>query len=137
MIQWELVPGYVTGASALSNNALSRFESSYLQIATDNPDIDNDGGVRIGYLYDPDYDKKNFLKLLPGTQLYLPNRERSLIDYIRMIKKNSEEHLIQGLDDYLRLEGNYTKLYEMADFYHMPHETLDYWIKETEDEYLH
>lgn len=58
-----------------------------------------------------------------------------MVDTITFLDKNYiEGPLIESLQTYLYRNKDLSKLREVTDFYNLPMSTLDYWIKEAEEE---
>lgn len=68
------------------------------------------------------------------NRVWLPSAERALVDTITFIDKNYiEGALIESLQTYLSNHNDLSELRHVADFYKLPSETLDYWIKEARE----
>lgn len=66
--------------------------------------------------------------------VWLPSPERAIVDTITFLDKNYiEGPLIESLQNYLRKNPDLTELRKVADFYKLPQETLNYWIREAEE----
>lgn len=69
------------------------------------------------------------------NNLWLPSAERALVDTINFIEQNYiEGPLIESLQTYLSEHDDLSKLYEVADFYKVSRDTIDYWINEAREE---
>ena len=81
------------------------------------------------------YDCNFCTEIYPEYQLWLPSAERALVDTIAFLDRNYiEGPLIESLQTYLEEHEDLSELRKVADFYKLPQETLDYWIKEAQDE---
>lgn len=80
------------------------------------------------------WDSENYLTEI-SPNLYLPTSERAIIDCIVWQKENMDEgFLIEALQTYQYNGHKVEDLYECADHYLVPHEVVDYWWKEAEEE---
>lgn len=67
--------------------------------------------------------------------VYLPSAERCLIDCMVWQNENCDEgFLIEALQTYQQRGHKVEDLYECADHYLVPHEVVDYWWKEAEED---
>jgi hypothetical protein len=67
--------------------------------------------------------------------LFIPTAERSIIDCILWQEENKDEgFLIEALQTYQEQGHKVSDLYECADHYLVPHEVVDYWWKEAEED---
>ena len=66
--------------------------------------------------------------------VYVPTSERAIIDCMVWQDENRDEgFLIEALQTYQE-KHKVSDLYECADNYLVPHEVVDYWWKEAEEE---
>lgn len=73
-------------------------------------------------------------EIYPEYNLWLPSAERAIVDTITFLDKNYiEGPLIESLQTYLGEHEDLSELRKVADFYKLPQETLDYWIKEAQE----
>lgn len=80
------------------------------------------------------WDNEHYLTEI-SPNLYLPTAERAIIDCMVWQKENMDEgFLIEALQTYQYKGHKAEDLYECADHYLVPHEVVDYWWKEAEDE---
>lgn len=80
------------------------------------------------------WDNENYLTEI-SPNLYLPTAERAIIDCMVWQKENMDEgFLIEALQTYQYNGHKVEDLYECADHYLVPHEVVDYWWKEAEEE---
>lgn len=80
------------------------------------------------------WDNENYLTEI-SPNLYLPTAERAIIDCMVWQKENMDEgFLIEALQTYQYNGHKVEDLYECADHYLVPHEVIDYWWKEAEEE---
>ena len=69
--------------------------------------------------------------------VYLPTAEKAILDTIVWLPENMNEgSLIEAIQTYQSRYGDKGKLelYKVADYYKVPHEFIDYWWKEAEEE---
>lgn len=119
------------GECALNRVGLVHFNSDHLHLMTDQPDFDNFSMVYMTYFYYPVIDFTNWVSPCRTNKLLLlPTRERAIIDYLRCENHCDEGYLIEALKNYLEQFQDLPKLREVATFYDVPLETLDYWINE-------
>lgn len=89
------------------------------------------GGVLLQhYHFNDDYE---LVKQDNGA--YLPSAERCLIDCMVWQDENRDEgFLIEALQTYQQMGHKVEDLYECADHYLVPHEVVDYWWHEAEED---
>lgn len=46
---------------------------------------------------------------------------------------HNDDQFLHAIEDYFDLDRTLDELYEVADFYKVPREEVDYWIKESND----
>lgn len=123
----------IVGHAALENNSLL-YGNNFLTVYTPYDTLDNLtlGDVRLENYH---YGDSKFMRRV-GDKLYLPTREKAIIDTIAFLDKNyNEGELIEALQNYSRMvKEDYSKLYEVADYYKVSRETVDYWINEANEE---
>ena len=79
------------------------------------------------------HDRKYLIRVKP--RLYLPTPERAIIDCMVWQDENRDEgFLIEALQTYQYQGHKVSDLYECADHYLVPHEVVNYWWKEAEEE---
>lgn len=125
------------GRCALSRCGLTTCISDIIQAGTLFEGID---GIYnpIAMWYQTPYAKMDFdTKPSPVHPNVLePTKERALVEYIYLVDKLEEGILIEGLKTYaFQKDGDYSGLYKMLDKIDVSKETLDYWIKEAEEDY--
>ena len=84
------------------------------------------------YIKIPNYDKEHFM-IEDSKGYFIPTEARCIIDCIRY--KNitfNEESLLLAINDYFDLGNNINELYKVADFFRVPRNVVDYWIKESD-----
>lgn len=121
------------GISAASYNGLV-YGAEALEIYTPYEELDNIvlRGFVLRHYHLTD---TNFIEEIePGV--YKPNREKCIIDTIVFLDKNYNEGLlIEMLQNYAYQEKrDFTKLYKVGEFYNVSKKTIDYWIKEADEE---
>jgi hypothetical protein len=132
---------YLTGVLVLSTAAdrvgLCYFNSWFLQLATNRCELNNIELPMCRYYYVQDLDREHYLKSSESNpNLLIPTQERALVDYIKLEEEYGDEGiLIESLQSYLAQHSdNLEKLYEVADFFKLPREELEYWLKEAREE---
>lgn len=129
--------GVMTLSAAANRAGLCHFNSWYLDLATDTKELD---GIRLPmcrYIYYPDLDRVHYLvPSKSNPDLLIPTKERAIVDYIKLQEEYGDEGiLIESIQSYLRdYEEDLPKLYEVADFFRLPREQLDYWLNEAREE---
>ena len=76
-------------------------------------------------------------ELSPGQVnplLLQPSKERAIVENIAHLDWIDEGILIEALQSYLLWFRNDEKLYKCADHFNVPRETIDYWIREAEED---
>lgn len=121
---------------ALARVGLTTFSPVHLDLWTKYPSIDGVDAAIVRYLYNPNIDYEYELTPMnTNPLLLLPSKERALVEFIKCEKWCDEGILIESLKTYLNWFYNEKHLYEVAAYFQLPKETLDYWIKEAlEDE---
>lgn len=126
-------PSVICGQCALARNSLTTQNTVHLDLFTILPEIDGVGASIVTYIYRNPIDYDNYVAPMDTNEnLLLPTKERAIVEYILVERWCDEGTLIEALKTYLEWEENREKLYEVADFYGLPRETLDYWIHEAE-----
>ena len=130
-------PIVLVGEHALARCGLTTLHSEIIQAGTLFEGID---GIYnpIAMWYQTPYAKMDFdTKPSPVHPNVLePTKERALVEYIYLVDKLEEGILIEGLKTYaFQKDGDYSGLYKMLDKIDVSKETLDYWIKDAEEDY--
>lgn len=121
----------ITGESALAMRKLI-YDTRPMTILTDVIFLDNVHGINMMYEYYHFHDDYQLKEIAPNV--FLPSPERAIIDTIVWLPENMNEGaLIEALQNYQQKNGK-EKLYECADHYNVPHEFVDVWWKEAEEE---
>ena len=121
----------LTGNIALSMNKLI-YGASPVSVCTKHAEIDGCSTPYGVYEYYHFKDKDFLMEIMEG--IYLPSPEKAILDAIVWLPENSNEgYLIEALQTYQE-NNDKSKLYEVADHYKVPHEFVDYWWKEAEEE---
>jgi hypothetical protein len=125
-------PVIIVGSDALAHNGLV---SGY-NINIVNTPYKTMNGVQVNglvyeYFHLQDINNCNEVK----HNLFVPTAERSLIDCMLWQEENKDEgFLIEALQTYQEQGHKASDLYECADHYLVPHEVVDYWWKEAEED---
>jgi hypothetical protein len=124
----------LTGPSALSKNGLIYFgKVSY--ISTWRKHSDNGSSLNRVYLYRPYHSDMSYTRTLSNGYITY-TRERAIVDYILNEKYCDEGLLIEALKSYdEREDSDYEVLYEVADYFKLSREVLNYWIKEAREDF--
>lgn len=121
----------VCGGCALNRAGLIYYNSEHLDLMTCYEELDGCCLSRLTYYYYPVIDTEHWVHPLKSNPLLLqPTRERAIVEYILNKKWCDEGLLIEALKNYLDQFRNDEELYEVADFFGLSRETLDYWINE-------
>ena len=121
----------LTGNIALSMNKLI-YGASPVSVCTKHAEIDGCSTPYGVYEYYHFKDKDFLMEIMEG--IYLPSPEKAILDAIVWLPENSNEgYLVEALQTYQE-NNDKSKLYEVADHYKVPHEFVDYWWKEAEEE---
>lgn len=129
--------GVLTLSTAANRVGLCYFNSWFLQIAVNSQELDNIELPMCQYIYYPNLDREHYLNPSKSNpNLLIPTQERALVDYIKLEEEYGDEGiLIESLQSYLAQHSdNLEKLYEVADFFKLPREELEYWLKEAREE---
>lgn len=126
-------PSILCNSCALARNGLIAQTGIHLDLFSQLKDAEALDAGFVTYYYNENIDYDNYVTpMKTNSNLLLPTRERALVEYLLLEKWCDEGTLIEALKTYKLLEGVYDRLYEVADFYKLPRETLDYWIHEAE-----
>lgn len=103
-------------------------------VATPAKYLDNiDNGIN-RYHYLDEIDTDNYVSHYKDAFI-LPTVERAIVDYIRMEDIRDEGTLIWAIQDYIdSSKYDMNKVYEVAEFYNVPKEVIDYWFNEAREE---
>jgi len=122
-----------TSHYALNCNGMTTHRTSPIVYAP-NKYLDGIYNTKYFYVYLGDIDYNNYVRQYTDD-LLVPTAERALVDYIRFEKIQDEGTLLWAMQDYLDSSNcDIDKLYEVADFYNVPREEVDYWITEAKTE---
>lgn len=129
--------GIVTLNTSVARNGLTYLAAAYLNLATDKKELSNIKTNSFRFIYYPDLDRLHYL--VPSKNnpdLLIPTKERAIVDYIKLQDEYGDEGiLIESIQSYLRdYEEDLPKLYEVADFFKLSREELDYWLNEAKEE---
>lgn len=129
-------PAVLIGEQALYRCGLTTLLSSTLQCSTPITTLRGYANFICQWYYNPLALRYEHTKPSPEHPMILePTRERALIEYILLKEYFNEGILIEGLKDYLYYEENpVEKLHDEAKFWKFPLDTVDYWIKEAEED---
>lgn len=126
----------LTQNSALNYAGLIYWYPNCIDVLTNYNELNNVTFYLTTYYYKPAMNNKHYTRpSKDNPNLLIPTRERALVDYMLYQDEYGDEGLlIEALQNYLEQFKDMDKLYEVADFYKLPRETVDYWIKEAEEE---
>lgn len=129
-------PIVMLGEQALSRVGLVRSLLTTLQCSTIYVGYDGQGNDICRWYFNPLALRYEHTKPSPYHPMILePTRERALIECMLLKEYFNEGILIEGLKDYLYYEENpVEKLHNEAKFWKFPLDTVDYWIKEAEED---
>jgi hypothetical protein len=123
------------GPCALARAGLCTYSTVLLFLETPYKEIDGICAACITYWYYPNIDYEYELTPTDNNPLILqPSKERALVEFIMYSKAADEGILIEALQNYLLWFRNDEKLYKCADHFNVPRETIDYWIREAEED---
>ena len=126
----------LSGHSVFSYRGMSCSGSYMPFLYTENKMLD---GVTfnpfVSYWYTDNQDVSNYVELLKGTNnIYLPTIERAIIEALRNdLRCTIEDYFYDDFSRYIEFDMDYKKLCEVADFYGLSREKLDYYINEAKD----
>lgn len=124
------------GASALANAGLTTMSYTHLDLMTKEESLDGCSLIYLTYYYYENIDYEYKLEPLPENHLVLrPSKERALVEYIKNEKWCDEGTLIEAMKTYLMWFRNDKELHEVADHFSLDWSTVEYWIKEAEEDY--
>lgn len=126
------------GICALSRNGLTTHNPTVLDMFTDIPELDGVSVTIAKYFYKSPIDTEHFVTPMEtNPMLLLPTPERAIVEYIQNEKWCDEGVLIEALKTYEFRDDicSLSLLYEVAEFFGLSKDILDYWIIEaSEDE---
>lgn len=133
----SVLTGIMTLSSAANRVGLCHFNSWYLDLATDNHELNGIRFPMCRYIYYPNLDRLHYL--VPSESnpdLLIPTKERAIVDYIKLQDEYGDEGiLIESIQSYLRdYEEDLPELYKVADFFKLSRDQLDYWLDEAREE---
>lgn len=123
------------GPSCLCRCGLISWNSDTLDLMTDWKEFNRFSMCYIHFYYYETIDTEHYVwNNSPNPLVLQPTKERAIVDYINGLNNFDEGLLIEGLKSYIdSKDKDIDKLYEVADFYKLQRETVDYWIKEAEE----
>ena len=121
----------ICGPCALARAGLITYSTELLFLQTPFIEVDGVCTVYVTYYYYDNIDYEHWVYPSKSNPLLLqPTKERAIVDYIRNEKWCDEGILIEALKSYLMWFRNDKELYEVADFFGVTREIIDYWINE-------
>ena len=131
-VNWQCV---LCNICALTRNGLLTYPVTHIDVLTTRETWDGLQLAGISYYYKQNIDYKNYVTPSCTNPLILkPTRERAIVEYILMENWCDEGVLIEALKSYMSYKSNFPELYKVADFYGLPTQTLDYWLKEARED---
>lgn len=124
------------GASALHYAGLALPNGKCIDLMTQEELLDNCSLSYVTYYYYENIDYE--YKLHPSKEnplVLIPSKERALVEYIKNEKWCDEGTLIEAMKTYLMWFRNDKELHEVADHFSLDWSTVEYWIKEAEEDY--
>ena len=121
------------GQCALARNGLTTQNSVILDVFTEHSELDGLDLHVMVYYYNPSIDYEHWVTPSPTNPLLLlPSPERAIVEYVKNEKWCDEGTLIEALKTYelRKTITNLPLLYEVAEFFKVPKETIDYWLNE-------
>lgn len=123
----------VTGYSSLCFTGLVADKPRAIDVATCNDELNGCEGKTKRYHYREYAKDRRYLNRRDDMEI--PTEERALVEYMLYPDEMDEGALIWALQTYIELKHkDLNLLYKVADYFHLPRETVDYWIKEAEEE---
>lgn len=121
----------LVGDTALAYNHLI-YDYTPISVWTNYKGLDRTMGEEVMYQHYHLHDN-SYTNNIVGN-IYLPTSEKAILDTIIWLPENMNEgSLIEALQTYQEHHDK-SGLYECADHYGVPHEFIDYWWKEAEEE---
>jgi hypothetical protein len=121
----------ICGVCALGRSGLTTYDMKHLDLFSPYPEVDGVSTVYISYYYKKNIDYDHWVFASESNPLLLqPTKERALVEYILNEKWLDEGVLLEAINDYIEYFPNHEKLYEVADFFKLSREVLNYWICE-------
>ena len=133
-------PSVLAGACALCRAGLISHNIHDITVFTEKEWLD---GVRVstmGFIYTPKIDYLKYTHNRPENPcIIIPDKERAIAEYIHNEKYCDEGYLIEALQSYLweveKGRGSLEKLISVGEEFGVKKETMEYWIKEAEEDY--
>lgn len=123
-----------TGRTALVYSGLIQASDRVKDVATSNKNLDWCRAGRTRYIFNQTLDDNTYTKLVDNG-VHTPIPERALIEWIINDHIIDEGTFIWAMQNYLNSsDKNLPLLYEVANHFGVSRETVDYWIKEAEEE---
>ena len=127
-------PTVVCNACAMGRAGLSNCITWKLDLWTSYESLHKaDIGLAV-YYYKENIDYDNYL--IPDKDnpfILVPTKERAIVEAI-IDDMLDEGILIESIQNYLQFFCNMDLLYEVADFYKLDRDTLEYWLQEAREE---
>lgn len=126
-------PHVICGQCAVARNGLTTQNYTHLDLFTEYEALDHLNLAIVMYYYNPSIDTEHWVKpMFTNPNLLLPSPERAIVEYMKNEKWCDEGTLIEALQGYEFREDicNLPLLYEVAEFFDVPKETMDYWLNE-------
>lgn len=127
-------PYVICGVCALARNGLVYANAEHLELFTEYRELDRLNTLAFAYFYNPGIDYEYELsRSVSNPLLLLPSKERALAECIRFADNVDEGFLIEGLKSYL---DNFwdDRLYDVAGYFGVTREKLDYWLREARED---
>lgn len=126
----------LAGETALFRCGLSSQQIYKLYIWTDDKEIPNGlSAIFVRYFYNEQGKDLKYTVCSPrSSNIYEPTKERAVVESIKFHDYFNEGILIEALQSYLYQVEDLSLLYEVADYFKVNHETIDYWLNEAREE---
>ena len=126
----------LAGPTALYRAGLTSQQTVVLDIWTSYEDIPNGlFAVFVRYYYNPM--GKDIQYTVCGKahkNIHEPTKERALVETIKFHDYFNEGILIEALQNYIRNVEDFSLLYEVAEYFSVSRDDVDYWINEAREE---
>lgn len=126
----------LAGETALFRSGLTYAQSYTLDVWTDYEDIPNGlFAVFVRYYQNPlAKDFKYTIKSPANDKVHEPTKERAIVETIKFHEYFNEGILIEAIQSYIAYNPSMALVYEVADYFNVPRDDIDYWFNEAREE---
>lgn len=126
----------LAGETALFRSGLTYAQSYTLDVWTNYEDIPNGlFAVFVRYYQNPlAKDFKYTIESTTNSRIHEPTKERAIVETIKFHDYFNEGILIEALQNYIAGNPDMALVYEVADYFKVSRDDIDYWFNEAREE---